>query len=141
LEIDRQEVETHPAGESTDNNSPDGWLCELTLHEQATVDAPEMLRSATRRRASDKGLLADVAGRLFGAARHQPADRAVGQSGRDSGSSRADSRAAGIRRDLWPDLVTRFDQMFGLVVGAAQRAAQAGRGWYRGVTHCAAAFG
>ena len=51
----------------------------------------------------------------------------------------------GIRSEMWTDLVTGFDQLFGHVVGAsekvAHRAAQAGRHWYRGIANCAAAFG
>jgi len=144
-EVDRQEVATHPAGESTDNKLPDGWLCELTRDEQATVDAPEMLRSATRRRASDKGLLPisldDYLALLDASGRIVRSDKA----GAIPDHLAPILERLGIRRELWPDLVTRFDQMFGRVVGAAervaQRAAQAGRRWYRGVTHCAAAFG
>jgi hypothetical protein len=104
-----------------------------------------MLRSATRRRASDKGLLPisldDYLALLDASERIVRSDKA----GAIPDHLAPILERLGIRRELWPDLITRFDQMFGRVVGAAervaQRAAQAGRRWYQGVTHCAAAFG
>ncbi len=137
---DRQDEGTPSA-----DKSPDGWLCELTLDEQAAVDAPGMLHSATQRRASDKGLipvslddylqLLDASGRIVRS----------GQAGAIPDHLAPILDRLGIRRAMWIDLVTRFDSMFGHVVGAAgqvaQRAVQAGRRWYRGITRCAAAFG
>jgi hypothetical protein len=50
----------------------------------------------------------------------------------------------GVRAEMWSTLVTGYDHMFGSVVGApgklAQRAAAAGRRWYRGQSRCASAF-
>ena len=47
------------AGES--NHDPqqavDGWLCELTIDETKDPSGPSSIRSATARRASDKGLI------------------------------------------------------------------------------------
>lgn len=147
-ESDRQEMETSDAGQSPEKLSdplPDGWLCELTLDEQAAVDAPGMLQSATQRRASDKGLipislddylqLLDASGRMVRS----------GKTGAIPDHLAPILQRLGIRQQVWPELVTRFDELFGQVVGAAdrvaQRAAQAGRRWYRGITNCAAAFG
>jgi hypothetical protein len=104
-----------------------------------------MLQSATRRRASDKGLLPisldDYLALLDASGRIVRSDKA----GAIQGHLAPLLKRLTIHRDLWPDMVPRFDQMFGLVVGAAervaQRAAQAGRRWYRGVPHCATVFG
>ena len=50
-----------------------------------------------------------------------------------------------INVSVWTELVTEFDQLFGRVVGSAQRvaarAAEAGRRWSRGQPQCARAFG
>lgn len=134
------DTETDPSSQAAD-----GWLCELTLDEQAAVDGPEMLQSATQRRASDKGLipvslddylqLLDASGRIIQA----------GKSGAIPQHLAPILERLGIRSEMWADLVTGFDQLFGRVVGApekvAHRAAQAGRHWYRGIANCAAAFG
>ena len=124
---------------------PDGWLCELTLDERAAVDGPGMLQSATQRRASDKGLipvsLDDYLQLLTASGRITQA----GKSGTIPQHLAPILERLGIRSHMWTDLVTGFDQMFGRVVGAsekvADRAAQAGRHWYRGIANCAAAFG
>ena len=127
------------------SEASDGWLCELTLDEQAAVDGPGMLQSATQRRASDKGLipvslndylqLLDASGRILQA----------GKSGAIPQHLAPILERLGIRSEKWTDLVTDFDQMFGHLVGApekvAPRVVQAGRHWYRGITNCAAAFG
>jgi len=127
------------------SSAPDGWLCELTLDERAAVDAPEMVASATQRRASDKGFiplswedyleLLDASGRIVQA----------GKSGAIPDHLAPILARLGIRSEMWADLVTRFDDMFGHLVGAsedvAQRAVAAGRRWYRGIANCAAAFG
>jgi hypothetical protein len=133
-------TKTEPFGQAAD-----GWLCELTLDEQAAVDGPRMLQSATQRRASDKGLLPvsfddylqllEASGRIIQA----------GKSGAIPPHLAPILERLRIRSEMWTDLVTGFDQLFGCVVGAsekvAQRAAQAGRHWYRGIANCAAAFG
>jgi hypothetical protein len=134
------QADTDPSSQAAD-----GWLCELTLDEQAAVDGPGMLQSATQRRASDKGLipgsfndylqLLDARGRIIRA----------GKSGAIPQHLTPILERLGIRSEMWTDLVTGFDRLFGRVVGAsekvAHRAAQAGRHWYRGIANCAAAFG
>ena len=51
----------------------------------------------------------------------------------------------GIQTGLWPDLVTKYHDWFGPIVGSAKRVAEraleTGRKWYRGQSHCAAVFG
>ncbi|MCA9169613.1 MAG: hypothetical protein KDB23_18195 [Planctomycetales bacterium] len=124
---------------------PDGWMCELTLDEHADLNDPSMTRSATKRRASDKGLLPitldkylellDASGRIV----HS------GKSGVIPSHLAPILERLGIRTAAWTDLVSGFDRMFGRIVGSAQRvserAAAAGRRWYRGITNCESAFG
>jgi hypothetical protein len=55
---DAQELKRN--GESPDVTNawrPDGWMAELTIDPTLPVDSPEFFRSATGRRASDKGIL------------------------------------------------------------------------------------
>ncbi len=51
----------------------------------------------------------------------------------------------GIQANLWPELVTQYHDWFGHIVGSSkklvERALETGRTWYRGHSHCAAAFG
>ena len=119
-------------------------MCELNLEVHTAVNDPNMLRSATQRRAPDKGLLPitfaeylellDASGRIVKAG--------------DSGSIREHLapilERLGIRTSVWTDLITGFDSLFGRVVGAAKRVAERatseGRRWYRGISNCAAAF-
>jgi hypothetical protein len=46
---------------------------------------------------------------------------------------------------MWLELVTKFDKLFGRIVGRSQQvvasAQRAGRRWYRGRQACADAFG
>jgi hypothetical protein len=134
---------TRRAGQAT-TSLPDGWLCELTLDERRSVSDPSLFASASTRRASDKGLLPislddylqllDSSGRIV----------------RQQKSASIPNHLAnilnrlGVRAEMWSTLVTGYDHMFGSVVGAqgklAQRAAAAGRRWYRGQSRCASAF-
>jgi hypothetical protein len=138
-------TDTAPTNADRCKQAPDGWLCNLTLDERAAVDAAGMLQSATRRRASDKGLipisldeyleLLDASGRIV----------RTGKSGAIPEHLAPILERLGIRSEMWADIVTRFDDMFGHVVGASAkvtaRAVQAGRRWYRGISNCMAAFG
>jgi hypothetical protein len=115
----------------------------LTPESSTRTSVYDRIRS--RRRASDKGLLPisldDYLALLDASGRIVRPDKA----GAIPDHLAPILQRLGTRRDPWPDLVTRFDPMYGLMVGAAERAAeraaQAGRHWYRGVTHLAAAFG
>lgn len=125
--------------------SLDGWMCELTLDEHASCDDPSMLSSATRRRASDKGLLPIALDQYL-----EVLD-ASGRMVKADGAGFIPEHLApilerlGIRTSAWQDVITRFDTLFGQVVGAAKRVAEraafAGRRWYRGTVNCATAFG
>lgn len=131
----------HKAGRAS---AADGWLCELTIDERRPVTDPSMVRSASARRASDKGLLPirleeylallDATGRLV----------REGQEAIPSHLAPILDRL-GIRQQRWGELIRHFHDRAGLVVGKAerliQRAEQAGRRWYRGQSFCAAAFG
>jgi hypothetical protein len=50
-----------------------------------------------------------------------------------------------INADLWTEMASGFDRLFGSVVGSAQQvaahAARMGRRWYQGVRQCRTAFG
>ncbi len=50
-----------------------------------------------------------------------------------------------VNADVWSELITKFDELFGHVVGRAEqlvdRASRAGRRWYWGRARCAEAFG
>ena len=125
----------------------DGWPCELTVDERADADLPSLNRTSTERpwRASEKGLLPirlvdylellDSTGRML----------REGKRGAIPAHCAPILERLGIRQSLWTDLVTRFDRLFGAIVGpasrVAERAAAAGRRWYRGQANCAAAFG
>lgn len=123
---------------------PDAWLCELTLDERAPVDDPRWLNSASALRASDMGLLPitlesyleilDSTGRIM----------REGKSGSIPSHLEPILDRLGIRSEMWSAVITGYDQMFGLVVGApaklAERAKAAGKKWYRGKSCCHAAF-
>ena len=125
--------------------APDGWLCELTIDERARPDSESTRRSKSTRRASDKGLLPitiddylavlDASGRLL-----RP-----GKRGAIPAHVIPILERLGIQTKLWHELIEHFDDWFGHVVGSSQtlidRARQNGRHWYRGKSHCAAAFG
>ena len=125
--------------------SPDGWMCELTLDERTDIRDPGLTRSATQRRASDKGLLPisldDYLELLDASGRIVKSDK----KGAIPENLAPILERLNIRESVWGDLITGFDSMFGHVVGSAQlvaeRAAAAGRRWYRGVRNCQAAFG
>jgi hypothetical protein len=124
----------------------DGWLCELTLDERAgAYDDPGRLSSRTGARASDKGLLPvrleeylellDWSGRAI----HEGKRGAIPQT------LAPILARLGINTRLWTELVTRFDRLFGHVVGRtehlAEQAERTGRRWCRGGPICRAAFG
>jgi len=127
--------------------APDDWLCELALQEGADVDLARLNQagSAEGYRVSDKGLLPvgvaeyltllDWTGRCVVAGKH----------GAIPAHCAPILERLGIAASLWTELVTRFDQLFGAIVGRAarlqQRAAESGRRWYRGRAMCASAFG
>ncbi len=119
-------------------------MCELTLDEKMPVNDPRLVKSASSHRASDKGLLSirlheylqllDFTGRIV-----QP-----GKSGSIPNHLVGILDRLGIRQEMWPALVSRYDQMFGHVVGApsklVERAQVAGRNWYRGISSCASVY-
>ena len=125
-------------------NSPDGWLCELTIDERADTNSERHFTSATSMRASDKGLLSirledylellDSTGRMV----------------RDNKSGSIPTHLApildrlGIRTPNWIDAITNFGEWFGSVVGSvstvAKRAEKTGRRWIRGQRRCRQTF-
>ena len=124
----------------------DGWLCELTLAEGQTVAGNSVaVGSVTSRRASDKGLVPITLEEYL---------RLLDASGRivcDEKSGFIPDHLApilerlGVNADVWSELITEFDELFGHVVGRAEqlgdRASRAGRRWYWGRARCAEAFG
>lgn len=138
------EVAAGPCAISENEATADSWLCELTLNERAE-DYEGAAGSVTPWRASDKGLLPirleeylellDWTGRTV----------REGNKGAIPAHFAPILERLGISRALWLDLVTRFDGLFGHVVGQSQqlvrRAAEAGRRWYRGRAWCQDAFG
>ena len=127
------------------DQTADGWLCELTLEEGLTADVRKATSATTHRRASDKGLLPitvdeylqllDTSGRMV----------REGKTGAIPDHLAPILSRLGVTATLWGQLITEFDQWFGLVVGKAQRlterAVTAGRRWYCGRSRCADAFG
>lgn len=125
--------------------APDGWLCALTIEERQTPDAECATRSATGRRASDKGLiplsledyleLLDASGRMI----------RDGKAGSIPTELAPILERLGIQSELWPGVVTKYHDWFGHIVGSTKklvaRAVQTGRKWYRGQSYCAAVFG
>ena len=125
--------------------SPDGWLCELTLEKGLAADVRKATVATTRRRASDKGLLPitldeyvqllDTSGRMV----------REGKTGAIPDHLAPILDRLGVTATLWGQLITQFDQWFGHVVGSVnrltERAVRAGRRWYAGRSRCAEAFG
>ena len=134
-----------PGQGEIDHQSAAGWLCELTLDESVSVNSVAMRQSASGRRATDKGILPitlddylkllDASGRVV----------QQGKSGSIPDHLAPIIERLGIKRNMWTELVTDFDSLFGRVVGkpstVAKRATDAGRRWFRGVSNCADAFG
>jgi hypothetical protein len=123
----------------------DGWLCPLPLEQGRASDVRQGLTSTTPWRASDRWILPmgldaylellDWSGRLV----------RTGKRGSIPSHQAPILTRLGIKADCWSEIVARFDQWFGHVVGRAsrviERARQAGRRYYRGQSHCAMAFG
>ncbi|MCA9260978.1 MAG: hypothetical protein KDA61_17305 [Planctomycetales bacterium] len=126
------------------SEAPDAWMCELTLDQRMAVNDPRCVSSASRRRASDKGLLSITLDDYL-----QLLD-ASGRIVRDDKSGVIPEHLSpildrlGIRAEMWSAVVKGYDQLFGHVVGATsevtRRAAAAGRRWRRGITACNAVF-
>jgi hypothetical protein len=134
---------------NSDTTAPDdltdGWLCELTIDERTHPSSETLIRSATARRASDKGMLPiSIADYL------QLLD-ATGRVIRDDKSSSIPNslapifRRVGLQSETWVDAIRNYQEWFGHFVGTSQaiasRAKQAGKKWYRGMSHCAEVFG
>jgi len=123
---------------------PAGWLCELTIDESQPTDIGAGVHGATSRRASDKGLLPITLDDYL-----ELLD-ATGRMVRDDKPGAIPAKLApilerlGIRPAGWPNLVEHYHEWFGHIVGAsekvARRAAQVGRHWFRGQSHCEEAF-
>ena len=126
----------------------DCWLSEMFMDPRSHAYTPGPQPSATGKRASDRGLLPikldeylsllDWTGRL----------QAQGKQGAIPRRLAPILERLGIvteKANEWLELVTNFDKLFSHVVGTSQqlidRAAQAGRRYYRGRANCAAAFG
>jgi hypothetical protein len=124
---------------------PDGWLCKLTIDDSESTKSQTTVGGTNSRRASDQGLLPitlddylkllDASGRML----------------RDDKAGAIPTEFApilerlGVRPAVWSQLVENYHDWFGHIVGSsekiARRAAQVGRHWFRGQSHCAAAFG
>jgi hypothetical protein len=131
-------VPEESAGESSPEMPPDGWLCELTLASGPGAEVRSGIPSATPWRASDKGILSlgldeylkllDWTGRKIVSGKRGaiPADLAPILD------------RLHIDGSFWLDAIESFDKKFGHVVasaaGLAEKAAQVGRRWFRGVT-------
>ena len=120
-------------------------MCELTLREGADTDIRAVATSASSRRASDLGLLPitleeylevlDASGRIV----------REGKSGSIPDHLAPILKRLGVNASIWSELVTKFDEWFGHIVGSTkklvERALATGRKWYRGQSHCASVFG
>ena len=136
-------IEDLQRGEPASHSSA-GWMCELTIDERAAPNCEAHIRSSTSRRASDKGLLP------ISISDYLCLLDATGRTPR-KGKAAIPSRIApilerlGLQSDSWVELVDNYHTWFGHFVGSsravADRAQQSARKWYRGKSHCAAAFG
>jgi hypothetical protein len=134
---------------NSDTTAPDdltdGWLCELTIDERTHPSSETLIRSATARRASDKGMLpisiADYLQLLDATGRVIRDDK----SGSIPNSLAPILRRLGLQSETWVDAIRNYQEWFGHFVGTSQaiasRAKQAGKKWYRGMSHCAEVFG
>ena len=123
------------------------WSVRLTSNRAhyGQGDLQSNVRSATGRRASDKGLLSirldDYLQLLDFTGRQLRTDN----KGTIPGHLDPILKRLEINTEHWTDAVRHFHTWFGSVVGApaqvAQRAAEVGRSWYRGQPRCAAVFG
>ena len=124
---------------------PDHWLCELTLEERGDRAAPGPQCSRSAWRASDKGLLGLSVEKYL---------ELLDWSGRQVRSDKPGAipnrlgpilDRLGINKTGWVETISSFNERFGLVVGSAkavsEAAQRAGHRWFRGVRHCAEAFG
>jgi hypothetical protein len=122
----------------------DGWLCELTLDERSGAYRGAD-PSASGQRASDKGLLPIPLEEYLQLLDWTGRQMAEGKQGSIPRNLSPIFQRLGINCQMWLELVTQFDTLFGRVVGQAQQvvdsAARAGRRWYRGRKACADAFG
>lgn len=122
-----------------------GWMCELTLQQGSTVDLAELNRTQSDRRASEKGLLpislTDYLSLLDWTGRQRRDDKA----GAIPETYGAILDRLQINRSMWTELTSRFDQLFGCMVGnataVARRALARGRQRYQSQSYCSAAFG
>jgi len=129
---------------SDEATAPDGWMCEFTIDERATVEKSPAIGSTNSRRASDKGLLPMSYDRYL---------ELLDASGRIVRNDKAGAipehlasilERLGIQSSHWTELVRDYDQLFGHIVGSLEtltkRAVEAGRHWYRGKSNCASVF-
>src|SRR5262245_12611121 len=123
---------------------PDGWLCELTLTSGLESDVRLGTTSCTPWRASDKGILSVSLDEYL---------KLLDWTGR---RLRSDKRGAvpadlapildrlRINDSAWLDAVEHFENRFGRIVASAtrlaDRAAEAGVRWFRGVRAAAQTF-
>jgi hypothetical protein len=136
-----------PAG---DDDSPDGWLCELTLTSGRNSPSGSGAPAASGRRASDKGLLPigreeylellDTTGRML-----RPGKPGVIPAELPPLLERLGKRGLSVNSSAWGSAVQDFSTRFGHVVGRGAtlvaRAAARGRKWYRGRARCEETFG
>jgi hypothetical protein len=123
----------------------DGWLCPLSLEQGLESDVRDGLTSTTPWRASDKGILPMGLDEYLQLLDWSGCVVVAGKSGSIPSHLAPILTRLGINGACWTELVTRFDEWFGRVVGRVsrvlERARQAGRRFYRGQSHCATAFG
>jgi hypothetical protein len=136
------------AGEATTGTASmpaDGWMCKLSLHQGLDADVRQGQTSATPWRASDRGILSMSLDEYLELLDWSGRTVREGKSGSIPNHLAPILVRLGINVTHWTDLVTRFDEWFGRVVGRAsrvlERARQAGRRYYRGQARCAMVFG
>ena len=129
---------------ASDQMFPDDWLCELTLQEGDEADDCDGTKAERPFRLTDKGLLPlsfeaylellDWTGRQL----------VEGKAGAIPDHLAPILERLHIRPACWIRAVEGFEKMFGMAIGraeaVAQTAADTGRRWVRGLTHCAAVF-
>jgi hypothetical protein len=123
---------------------PDGWMCELTLASGPDADLQAGLRSTTRWRVSDKGIvslsldeylqLLDWTGRTL----------AAGKGGSIPAELASILDRLELHPSAWLEAIDCFEKRFGRIVasvaGIAKKAAETGRRWFRGMSAAAEIF-
>jgi hypothetical protein len=137
--------ETSGDGLKLAQQSPDGWLGELTLQEgPGALESEWNMRSRTGRRASDKGLLPLTLEKYLELLEWTGRQVCAGKSGAIPTGLAPILERLRIRSERWCELIENYDRWFRNFVGHIDElraaAVRLGKRCLRGIRQCAPAF-